>query len=151
MHSAFLRKMVSLARIAGTAGGHHVGPIVVATAGQRNQMIPGQTLPMPEVGLAPMAVLTAIAISSKQECVGDLATEAAGNMDELDETDYCRFGKNESFASNDVSVVRFDDLGLPLDHQAEGTPHRDHGQWFKGGVQRQTPHADFSNVVKTEA
>jgi hypothetical protein len=94
-----------------------------------------------------MAVLAAIAVSSKQECVGDLATEAAGNVDELDETNDCRFGKDESFASNDVAVIRLDDLGLPLDHQPEGTPHRDHGQRFKGGVQRQTPHATSPDVV----
>lgn len=147
MHTAFLREMVPFSCIAGAAGGHHIGPIVVAAAGERDQVIPGQALPVAQIGLPAMTVLAAVAISSKEECVGDLTTEAAGNVDELDESDDCRFGKNQSFASDNVAVIRLDDLGFPLNYQPEGTPHRDHGKRFKGGVQRQTPHATSPNVV----
>jgi hypothetical protein len=73
-----------------------------------------------------------------------LATKAAGNVDELDQTYYRRFRKNQAFASNDVAVVRFDYLGFALDDQPESTPHGDHGERFEGGVQRQTPHCAVS-------
>jgi hypothetical protein len=99
---------------------------------------------MPQVGLATMAVLATVAISSKEECVGDLATEAAGNVDELDQANYRRFRKNQPFASNDVAVVRFDYLGFALNDQPESTPHGDHSERFEGGVQRQTPHCAVS-------
>ncbi len=147
MHAAFLREVVPFSCIAGAAGGHHIAPVVVTAARERDQVIPGQALPMPQIQLPPMTVLAAVTISSKEECVGDLTTEAAGNVDELDEPDDCRFGKNQSFASDNVAVIRFDDLGFSLNDQPEGTPHRDHGKRFKRGVQRQTPHATSPNVV----
>jgi hypothetical protein len=89
---------------------------------------------MPEVQLTTMAVLAAVSIASEEECIGDLTAEAAGNVNELDESDYRRSGKGESFTSNEIPSVRFDDLGLPLDDQSKGTPDRDHGQRLKGGV-----------------
>jgi hypothetical protein len=55
-------------------------------------VIPRQALPVPELGLTPVAVLAAVTIAGKEECVGDLAAETAGNMDEFDESYYRRFG-----------------------------------------------------------
>jgi hypothetical protein len=107
-------------------------------------MIAGQALAMAEVTLSPMAILAAIAIASKEECVGDLTTKAAGNVHELDETNDCGFGKCQSFASDHITRVRFDDLGFALYHEAKGSPERDHGQWLERGVQRQTPHCAVS-------
>jgi hypothetical protein len=78
-----------------------------------------------------MAVLAAVTIASEEECVGDLTAEAAGDVNELDESYYRRFGKRQPFTSNDVRSVRFDDLGLAFDHQAKSTPDRDHGQRLK--------------------
>jgi hypothetical protein len=49
-------------------------------------------------------------------------------MHELHEADDRRFGQGESFASDDVTAVRFDDLRLALDHQAQRAPDGDHGQ-----------------------
>jgi hypothetical protein len=81
-----------------------------------------------------MAILAAVTIASEEECIGDLTAEAAGDMNELDESYDRGFGESESFTSNDVASVRFDDLGLALDDQSKGTPDRDHGQRLKGGV-----------------
>jgi hypothetical protein len=81
-----------------------------------------------------MAILAAVAIASEKECVGDLTAEAAGNVDELDQSDDRWFRERQPFASNDVAAIRLDDLGFTLDHQPEGTPDRDHGQRLKGGV-----------------
>jgi hypothetical protein len=89
---------------------------------------------MPEVRLTAMAILAAVSIASEEEGIGDLATEAAGDVNELDESDYRGSRKRESFTSNDVASVRFDDLGFALDDQSKGTPDRDHGQRLKGGV-----------------
>jgi hypothetical protein len=89
-------------------------------------MIPGQALAMPQLGLAPMAILTAVTIASEEECVGDLAAEAAGNVDELDESYNCRFGQRKAFTSNVVAPVCLDDLGFALYHQTESAPYRDH-------------------------
>jgi hypothetical protein len=63
-----------------------------------------------------------------------LAAEAAGDVNELYESYDRRFGKGQTFASNEVGPVRFDDLGLALDDQTKGTPDRYHGERLKGGV-----------------
>ena len=97
-------------------------------------MISRETLPVAQVGLTPMAILAAVAIAGKEECVGDLAAEAAGNVDELDESYDRRFRERQTFASNAVAPIRFDDLGFALDHQPKGAPDRDHGQRLKRGV-----------------
>jgi hypothetical protein len=144
MHPALLREVVALPGITGATGSDDVGPVVVSAPGERDEVISGEAFPVPQVTLAAMAVLAAIAISSKQECVGDLTAEAAGNVHELDESYYGRFGKGQPFASDDVATVRFDYLGFPFDHQAQRTPDRDHCQRLKGGVQRQTPHRAVS-------
>ena len=141
VHAALLGQVIALPRIAGAARGHHVGPLVVAAARERNQVIPRQALAVPQLALAPMAVLAAVAVAGEEECVGDLAAEAAGDVDELDQPDDGWFGKCEPFASDDVARVRFDDLGLALDDQPKGPADRDHGQRLEGGVQRQAPHA----------
>src|SRR6185369_8300743 len=80
VHAALLGQVVALPRIARAARGHHVGPVVVTPAGERNQMIAGQAFAVAQVSLAAMAVLAAVAVAGKEECVGDLATEAAGDV-----------------------------------------------------------------------
>ena len=91
--------------------------------------------------MAPMAVLAAVAVAGEEECVGDLATEAAGDVHELHQPDDGRFRKGQPFAADEGIGVRFDDLGLALDDETEGPAHRDHRQRLKGGIQRQAPHA----------
>ena len=120
-------------------------PVVVAAPGERDQVVPGEAFAVAQIGLAPVAVLAAVAIASEEECVGDLAAEAAGNVDEFDEPDDRWFGKCQAFASDDVTGIRFDDLGFALDDQTEGSPDRDHGQRLERGVQRQAPHALLRN------
>jgi hypothetical protein len=92
VHAALFGKVIALPRITRATGGDHVGPLVVATPGKWGQMIPGEALPVPQIALSPMAVLASVTIASKEECVGDLAAEAAGNVDELDKAYNGRFG-----------------------------------------------------------
>ena len=141
VHAALLGQVIPLPRVAGAAGGHHVGPLVVAAARERNQVIPRQALAVPQLELAPVAVLAAVAVAGEEECVGDLATEAAGDVHELDQADDGWFGKCEAFTSDDVACVRLDDLGLALDDEPQGPADRHHGQRLERGVQRQAPHA----------
>jgi hypothetical protein len=87
-----------------------------------------------------MAVLAAITIAGEEEGVGDLAAEAARNVDELDEADNSRFGQGEAFTSDEISGIRLDDFCLPFDDQTKGSTQRYHSQRLERGVQRQTPH-----------
>jgi hypothetical protein len=131
MHAALLRQVVPLPRVAGAAGRHDVVPLVVAAAGQRDQVVTRQALPVAQLDVAPVAVLAPVAIASEEECVGDLATEAAGDVHEPHQADDRRFGQYEPFAPDDVIAVRFDDLRLALDHQAQRAPNGDHSQRFE--------------------
>jgi hypothetical protein len=103
-------------------------------------VIPGEALAVSQLGLAPVAVLAAVEIASEKEGVGDLAAEAAGNVNEFDEPYDRWFRQCQPFASDEVATVRFDDFGFALDDKAESSPNWDHCQRFEGGVQRQTPH-----------
>src|SRR6266545_8420294 len=132
--------MISLPRVAGTASSHAVGPLVVTPTRERDQMIAGEALPVPQLELAPVAVLTAVSVASEEEGIGDLAAEPARNVHELDQPNDRWFRKGEAFASDDVDAVRFDDLSFPFDHQAQRSPHRDHGQGFERGIERETAH-----------
>ena len=108
-------------------------------------MIASQALTMAKIPLPPVTVLAAVAITSKEECIGNLATKAAGHMNEFDEADDGRFRKCQSFASDHIARVRFDDLGFPFNYETKGSPERHHCQRLEGGVQRQTPHGCSPN------
>ena len=58
-------------------------------------MVARQALAVAQLELAPVAVLAAVAVAGEEECVGDLATEAAGNVNELDQPDDGWLGKCE--------------------------------------------------------
>jgi hypothetical protein len=97
-------------------------------------MVAREALAVSQIHLGTVAVLAPVAITSEEECVGDLTAEAAGNVDELDQADDRRFGQREAFTSNAVAPVRFDDLGFALDDETKSTPDRDHCQRLEGGV-----------------
>jgi hypothetical protein len=128
VHAAFLGEVVPLARVAAAARRHHVGPLVVTAARQRDEMVPRQALAVAELDLAALAVLAAVVVASEEECVGDLAAEAAGHMDELDEAYDGGSGKRESFAADEVDAVRLHDLRFPLDYEPERPTHGHHGE-----------------------
>ena len=116
VHAAFLGQMISLARVAGTAGRHHVGPIVVPTTRERDQMIPGQTLPMLQLELTPVAVLAAVVVPSEEERVGNLTAETARDVYKLDKADDGGPGNDESFTSNEIVFFGLDDFRFAFDN-----------------------------------
>jgi hypothetical protein len=81
---------------------------------------------VPQLQLAPLAVLAAIVIAREEEGIGDLAAETARDMDELDEANDGGSGERESFTADDIDAVRFDDLRFPLDHKPERPAHGHH-------------------------
>ena len=91
-------------------------------------MIARQALAMAELELAALAVLAAVVIAGEEEGVGDLAAEAAGDVNELDEAYDGGSGKRESFAADDVNAVRLDDFRFPLDHEPQRPAHGHHGE-----------------------
>ena len=93
-----------------------------------------------ELQLAALAELAAVVVAGEEERVGDLAAEAAGDVDELDEPDDGGFGQRKSFAADDVDAVRLHDFRFPLDHEPERPAHGHHRERLERGVQRQTAH-----------
>src|SRR2546428_13241558 len=87
VHARLLGKEVPLARVAARAGRQDVSPAVGATAGQRDEVVPRQALPVPQLLLVTAADLAAVVVAGEEERVRDLTAEAAGDVNELDEAD----------------------------------------------------------------
>src|SRR2546422_8631743 len=85
VHARLLGKEVPLARVAARAGRQDVSPAVGATAGQRDEVVPRQALPVPQLLLVPAAELAAVVVAGEEERVRDLTAEAAGGVNELGE------------------------------------------------------------------
>src|SRR5690606_32533813 len=83
LHPDFMREPAGLARVAATAGGHHVRPRVESAARQRNDMIARERLAWLEVGSLAPAILALVVIAREQEGIRDLSTEASRHVDEL--------------------------------------------------------------------
>jgi hypothetical protein len=65
-------------------------------------------------------------IASEQESVRHLPPESARNVDELGQANDRRARQSEPLRSNDAILVRLDNLGFAVDHEAKGPAHRDH-------------------------
>ena len=82
---------------------------------------------MTELLLAAAAELTAVVVASEEECVGDLTTEAAGHMYELDQPDHRWPGNGQPLALHHRSI-RLHDLRLAVDHEPQRPAHGHHGE-----------------------
>src|SRR4051812_26083146 len=114
MHSDFHRKMICLARVARTARGHDVGPLIGSTARERNQVITRQRFARLELDLQSPAILAAIAIARKKECVGDLPAEATRNVNEPHEANDRRARQSQSLGTDYPSGIRLDDFSFSI-------------------------------------
>ena len=103
-------------------------------------MIAREALAQLELVLHAVAVLARVRVAGEQEGVGDLAAEAAGNVDEADQADDGRPGQLHSDTSDQFFPVGLDNLRLTLDNEPQGASRGDHGQWFERGVKGQTAH-----------
>src|SRR5436305_11008170 len=128
VHSDLFRQPIALARVAWTAGSDDVAPVVRTPAGQGNEVIAGEGLANLQFGSVSTAILAAVPIPSEQEGVRDLSAEAARHVDELREANDGRARHGQTLGADDLVLIRFDDFGLPIDHQAKCSSHRDHGE-----------------------
>ena len=98
-------------------------------------MIPGQALARLQLDMPAMTILAAVTVASEKESIRDLATKAAGNVDELDEADDDRFGQGQPGTSNEIEAVGLDDLCLSLDDETKRPTHGYHGQRFERRIE----------------
>jgi hypothetical protein len=82
----------------------------------------------------PAAVLTAIAIASKQERVGYLTTELARHVHEANEPDHQRTRHVAAFGVEYATLIDFEDFGLLVDDQPQRASDRQNRQRFKRSV-----------------
>ena len=80
LHAYLPGKAVPLPIIAGRTGGNDVAPDVLTSAGNREDVVPRQELASLEFASVTTTVLAGVIVTSEQECVGDLATEATRDV-----------------------------------------------------------------------
>ena len=97
-------------------------------------MVTRQTLALPQLLLRAAAELAAVVIASEQERVGDLATEAARDVDEANQPDDSRAWYRHSLGMN-RRALRLDHLCLAINDQPQRPAHGHHGEWLKRGIQ----------------
>src|SRR2546425_2716436 len=141
VHARLLGKEVPLARVAARAGRQDVSPAVGATAGQRDEVVPRQALPVPQLLLVPAAELAAVVVAGEEERVRDLTAEAAGDVNEFDEADDGGAWDGKSLAMY-RRAVRLDDLCLVIDHEPQRPAHGHHSQRLERGVEREAAHGN---------
>src|SRR2546423_6014596 len=134
MHPHFLGKQVALACVAARTCGEDVRPGVRSAAGQRHQVVARETLALPQLQLRAAAELAAVVVASKKKRVGDLAAEAAWDVDEADQPDYSGAWYRHSLGM-DRRALSLDDFGLSVDDQPQCAADRHHGQGLKRGVE----------------
>jgi hypothetical protein len=84
------------------------------------------------------AVLAPIPIAREQESVRDLSAESAGHVDEFRQSNHRGSRQREPLGADHLVLIRFDDFGLAIDHEAKRPSHRDHGQRLERRIQSQT-------------
>src|SRR6266850_5688046 len=109
MHPDFLGQQVPLAGIAARARRQDVVPGVRAATGQGHEVIARKALALPQLLLRTAAELAAVVIASEQERVGDLAAEAARDVDEANQANDGGSWDRHSLAM-DRRALRLDDL-----------------------------------------
>jgi len=107
---------------------------------QRHQVVAREALARPQLARRPPAELAAVVVAREEEGVGDLTAEAAGNVDELDEANDGGARQRESLAADGRSFG-LDDLGLMVDDQPQGPPHRHHREGLERRVEREAAHS----------
>jgi len=88
-------------------------------------MIAGQALALPQLLLRAAAELAAVVVASKQECVGDLAAEAARDVDEANQANDGGTWHRHSLTM-DWRSLGLDDLSLAVDDEPQRPAHGHH-------------------------
>jgi hypothetical protein len=86
------------------------------------------------------AVLTAIAVSSEEERVGDLPTKPPWHVDVAHEPDDNGSIEAGPFGAEGTGGIHLERFGLPVDDQTNSAPDRYDRQRLIRRVQRETTH-----------
>jgi hypothetical protein len=73
------------------------------------------------------AVLAAVAVAGEEEGVGHLSPELAGDVHVADEADHHGARHLPPLRAIELRLVHLEDLGLPVDDEAEGTTYGEDG------------------------
>ncbi len=131
VHPAFFGKPVSLPGVATATGRDDVGPGVPPPTRNRHEMVAREALARTQLGLGPVAELAPVLIAGKEEGIGDVTAEAAGDVHELDEPDDGWPWNGQPFTSHVFRAVGLDDFGLALNDKPQRPAHGHHGQWLE--------------------
>lgn len=137
-HPALPWEAVAFSGITTRTRRDYVVPSVGSPSGEGNEVITRETLTKLELARTPSTILTPVSVSCEQERVRNLPTEFPRHMDEPDKPDYRGSRKRDGRASHQPPSVSFDYLGLSVENQPEGPPHRDERQGFERRVKSQT-------------
>src|SRR3954470_23397993 len=100
-------------------------------------MIAGERLTHLELRRVPATVLATVAVTREEEGVRHLPAESTRHVNELRESDDHWPWHRESLGADHFILVYFDDLGLPIDHEAKRPSHRDHRERLERRIQSQ--------------
>src|SRR5438093_13204004 len=126
MHAHLLGQQVPLAGIAARAGGQDVRPGVRAASREGHEMVARQALALAQLLLRAAAELAAVIVAGKQERVGDLAPEAARDVDKANESDDRGTWDRESLAV-DRRAFSLNNFSLAVNDQPQRPAHGHHG------------------------
>ena len=140
MHVHFLGEMAALAVVTERAGRDHVVPGIIAAARHRNDVVAGQELTPTKLCAVTAAILTAVAITSKQERVGDLTAELARHVNEANEPDDQRACHVTALGMEYTVLIDFENFGFLVDDQPQRTSDWQDRQRFERSVESQTSH-----------
>jgi hypothetical protein len=140
VHADFLRQMIALAIVAGRTRRDHVEPRIPAAARDRQDMVARQELTPAQLRLVLATVHAAIAVAREQECVGDLATEAAWDVNESDEADNRGGLEALTLGMKYSGRVDLEDFGLAVDDKAQSSSDGQNRHRLERRVECQTPH-----------
>src|SRR5690349_16370135 len=112
-----------------------VAPDVEAAARDRNDVIAREELAPAQFHAVSCGILATVAVTSEEECVGDLAAELAGDVDESFEANDGRTGDDAPFRMEHAAFVDLENLGFLIDDQTQGPFDGQDGQGFERRVQ----------------
>jgi len=127
---------LAFALIAGHAGGDHVLPVGLASAGTGHHMIYGQSA----LGGLSATVLAGIVVSGQDRAAGEGQKETAGDAHIVDEPNHQGHIEGEVLGP-DLGLCSLYHLGFLLEKEDYSPSHGDDVERFKGSVKHQDmPH-----------
>ena len=97
-------------------------------------MVPGKELPALQLTPVPTTVLAGIVVPGEEKSIGDLTAESPGDLDEPNKAYDEGKWEFRVLGTKGPGMVGLQELSLPVEHEANRPPYRDHRQGFVGSV-----------------